>query len=83
MTGRGEGSGDAQRLVSPPRALASLPSPAGTRCAAGSIDACSHHNEATRLGSCLWSPPGGEQPAWTKTPVGGVVGVVGVVFDAG
>ena len=38
-------------LVSPPRALASLPSPAGTGCAAGSSDACSHHNDATRLGS--------------------------------
>ena len=51
VTGRREGSCDAQLLVSPPRALASLPSPAGTGCAAGSSDACSHHNEATRLGS--------------------------------
>ena len=41
---------DAQLLVSPPRALASLATTAGTGCAAVS-SACSHHNEATRLGS--------------------------------
>ena len=51
VTGCCEGSCDAQLLVSPPRALASLPSPAGTGCAAGSSDACSHHDEANRLGS--------------------------------
>ena len=50
MTGRGMGSCDAQLLVSPPRALASLSTTAGTGCAAVS-SACSHHNEATRLGS--------------------------------
>ena len=37
---------DAQLPVSPPRALASLPTTAGTGCTA-----CSHHNEATRLGT--------------------------------
>ena len=48
VTGCCEGSCDAQLTVSPPRPLASLPSPAGTGCAAGSSDACSHHDEATR-----------------------------------
>ena len=38
---------DAQLPVSPPRALASLPTTAGTGCTA-----CSHHNEATL--PCVW-----------------------------
>ena len=72
VTGRCEGSCDAQLLMSPPRALASLPAPAGTGCAAGSSDACSHHQRGYPLGfaqkngllttqgnACLCKTPGG------------------------
>ena len=45
VTGRGEGSCDAQLFVAPPRTLASLTTAAG---------ACSHHNEkAARQGHDL------------------------------
>ena len=47
VTGSAECCSDAELLVSPPRALASLPLTAGTGCAISS--ACSHHNEPTRL----------------------------------
>ena len=50
VTGRSEGSCDAQLLVSPPRALASFPSPAGTGCAAGSSVAGSHQHRGHPLG---------------------------------
>ena len=65
VTGRGEGSCSAQLLVSPLRALASLSSPAGIGCAAGT--------EATRLGSARKKPPcaTGQRVFVQKRPCGG------------